>query len=390
VLVPRLSFAPVGEIGMDPVALAGTTIDAFDLVLVGRVFPPIEGLRKLNGRLERLRPAVNVFYADGELVWALHPIEGWTVRSTPDAPELFAALSCTGRLRGKLGVAEAVEVERGFPELDTLRRRAVSLLAMFRERAVFRMPMRAFCAVFWEAGRATLMGHSKKDETIEVPVSSEQVVHRLAQLTPDCAPTLRQIHQEYVKEAHGRTSEAHRYTCWAASYARKLEKILSAPNDARADSLGPARTELTVSVLIVTRNRAGLLRRALESLTGQERQAEEVVVVDNASTDSTAATVQAFADRLPLKFVRESKIGIPFARNTGLQNCTQDVVAFMDDDCVADPAWLREMEIPFLKDPNVGAVGGSVLPIEGQPELVSRFYESRMDPLSMEEGTDVS
>jgi hypothetical protein len=62
----------------------------------------------------------------------------------------------------------------------------------------------------------------------------------------------------------------------------------------------------------------------------------------------------------------------------------------MDDDCVADPAWLREMEIPFLKDPNVGAVGGSVLPIEGQPELVSRFYESRMNPLSMEEGTDVS
>ena len=87
----------------------------------------------------------------------------------------------------------------------------------------------------------------------------------------------------------------------------------------------------------------------------------------------------SFATRLNLTVVREERIGIPFARNTALKYCTGDIVAVMDDDCVAWPRWLKELEIPFLKDPYIGAVGGSVVPLEGQRELAARFYGSRMN-----------
>jgi hypothetical protein len=53
-------------------------------------------------------------------------------------------------------------------------------------------------------------------------------------------------------------------------------------------------------------------------------------------------------------------------------------VAFFDDDCKAEPHWLLELELPFLKDPHIGAVGGSLLPLAGQSELVAQFYDSRM------------
>ena len=86
--------------------------------------------------------------------------------------------------------------------------------------------------------------------------------------------------------------------------------------------------------------------------------------MDNASSDETPAVVNTFATRLNLKLVHEERIGIPFARNTALRYCTGDIVAVLDDDCVTWPRWLKEMEIPFLKDPHIGAVGGSVVPLE--------------------------
>ena len=140
------------------------------------------------------------------------------------------------------------------------------------------------------------------------------------------------------------------------------------------------QAEPSVSVVIATRNRAEMLGRALESLVRQQRPPDEVVVIDNGSTDSTAAMALSFQDQLNLKLVREDRIGIPHARNAGLRHASGDILAFIDDDCEAEPAWLAEIEKPFLKDPHVGAVGGNLIPAEGQPELVARFYRSRMEP----------
>jgi glycosyltransferase involved in cell wall biosynthesis len=67
---------------------------------------------------------------------------------------------------------------------------------------------------------------------------------------------------------------------------------------------------LSKSVVIITRNRAEWLRGVLNSLTTQSRPADEVVV-DNSSTDTTKEVTMSFGHKMNIKYVFESKRGIP-------------------------------------------------------------------------------
>jgi len=135
---------------------------------------------------------------------------------------------------------------------------------------------------------------------------------------------------------------------------------------------------LTVSVVIATHNRAEWLRDTLNSVLRQSRQPDEVVVVDNASTDHTREVVLSFADRLNVRYVHEPRRGIPHARNAAVRSATGDIVAFIDDDCIASGDWLKYIEIPFLRDPNVGAVGGEVSYARVGDGTVEAFYNRNM------------
>jgi hypothetical protein len=241
--------------------------------------------------------------------------------------------------------------------------------------------------LFWEAGRAAWLVTQLEEPTIDVPVTSEQVVDALSTLTPQAAQVLRRIHKEYIKELRGESSEAVRYMHWSGLYASQLEQVLLSPACSTVELPPAARTELTMSVLIITRNRADQLDRALASLVEQERRPDQVVVVDNASSDGTPAVVLSYGDRLDVTLVHEEDVGIPHARNAGLRHCTGDIIASMDDDCQAHPRWLAELEVPFLKDARIGAVGGSLVPLEEQQGLVARFYGTRMQALARTERT---
>lgn len=131
---------------------------------------------------------------------------------------------------------------------------------------------------------------------------------------------------------------------------------------------------LSISVIIVTRNRAEWLKDTLSSLTKQSRRPDEVIVVDNASADHTKEVALSFSDSLNIKYVYEAERGIPYARNAGIRNTTGDIVAFIDDDCVADEDWLKYIEIPFIRDPNVGVVGGEVSFFRVGSGSVEEFY----------------
>jgi glucosyl-dolichyl phosphate glucuronosyltransferase len=135
---------------------------------------------------------------------------------------------------------------------------------------------------------------------------------------------------------------------------------------------------LSISVVIITRNRAEWLRDVLNSLTMQSRSADEVVVVDNSSTDTTKEVVMSFGDKMNIKYVFESKRGIPQARNAGITKASGEIIAFIDDDCVADPNWLKNIEIPFVKDPNIGAVGGEVSYLKLGENHLEAFYIENM------------
>ncbi len=113
-------------------------------------------------------------------------------------------------------------------------------------------------------------------------------------------------------------------------------------------------------MVVVTYNRAKMLKEALESLTTQSRPPDEVLVVDNNSSDDTMAVAESFGDRLNMKYVFEPVQGTSTARNTGIRNTQGDVIVFLDDDCVAEADWLHYMEMPFAKDPSIGMVGGQI------------------------------
>lgn len=378
VCVPRLCFEPIAEIGMNPTDLAGVTVDAFDLVLIGKRQLSVEMLGDLNGSFARFRPTIEPYFADGELAVSLHAMRGWPIKDKNSTPEFFACLESARPIGGKLKIAESMKVNRPFHREDIFEQRAKSLLSLFKNGDAFRMSVLDFLALFWEAGRAAYLATQSKTSTIEIPVLSGQVIDALSNLNPTAENVLRRIHQEYLKALRKESSEAIRYMHWAGLYALKLYEMLFSPQSVCTQLPAKPETELTISVVIITRNQDVLLEQALISLVEQERRPDEVVVVDNASMDNTQSVVYSFADRLNVSLVREEKVGIPYARNAGIDHCSGDIIAFMDGDCRADRRWLSELEVPFLKDPNIGAVGGSTVPIERKSGLVARFYDTHM------------
>jgi glycosyltransferase involved in cell wall biosynthesis len=123
-------------------------------------------------------------------------------------------------------------------------------------------------------------------------------------------------------------------------------------------------TGLQISAIICTHNRSDLLRPAVESLYIQSlaRDRYEVIVVDNASTDETAALVESLRHVYQsLRYVREPRLGLVHARNTGALAATGDLVAYIDDDARADGSLLECLVHTFeTVHPSPAAVGGRV------------------------------
>ncbi len=125
-------------------------------------------------------------------------------------------------------------------------------------------------------------------------------------------------------------------------------------------ALDPLRLHLDITVGVITRNRADDLAEMLESLTRQRRPPDEVLVVDNGSTDHTQEVTERFRGRLPIRRHFLAEAGIPAARNLVIEKASHDIVSFIDDDCISEPQWLEAVERGFLRAENVGVVGGWV------------------------------
>ena len=113
---------------------------------------------------------------------------------------------------------------------------------------------------------------------------------------------------------------------------------------------------LTISVVIVSRERPAALRRCLIAVSQMFfRPFEVVVVADHASCLSLRALPQAAF----IKLVEFDEPNISAARNAGIVAAAGDVIAFIDDDAVPEPTWLNHLGAPFA-DPQVMAAGGFV------------------------------
>ena len=118
-----------------------------------------------------------------------------------------------------------------------------------------------------------------------------------------------------------------------------------------------------VSVVVPTYNRAPTLGRLLGALARCATPAGgvEVIVVDDGSSDDTAAVVARSA--LPgLQYVRQENAGAAAARNRGWRHARGELVAFTDDDCVPSPTWLVELVDAMTRCACDGA-GGVIVPL---------------------------
>jgi glycosyltransferase involved in cell wall biosynthesis len=134
---------------------------------------------------------------------------------------------------------------------------------------------------------------------------------------------------------------------------------------------------LRASVVVPTYNRAADLRECLEALRAQtlDPGSFEVIVVDDGSTDETAAVVGELATtgRLDLRYLKHRNQGPAAARNLGIQEARAEVIAFTDDDCLPDPEWLGRLLAALPDDPKCAGVGGRV--VRRRDTVISRFID---------------
>jgi glycosyltransferase involved in cell wall biosynthesis len=151
--------------------------------------------------------------------------------------------------------------------------------------------------------------------------------------------------------------------------------------EANADTVEPEAPS-KVSVVVATHNRAEDLARMLDGLVAQERPPDEVIVVDDGSTDRTAAVLER-AERggpLPLRVIRRPVAAGPAtAREEGWRAAGGDLIAFTDDDCVPGPGWLAAGERAWARRPG-SFVQGRTEPQELHPGPFSRSL--RVDRLN--------
>lgn len=115
--------------------------------------------------------------------------------------------------------------------------------------------------------------------------------------------------------------------------------------------------ELNLSVVINTYNRADSLSITLESLYYQTTDNFEVIVVNGPSTDNTLDVVKKYNKKIKLVNCTERNLSV--SRNMGIEAASGDIVAFIDDDAIADPNWVKDL-IEAYDDLDIGGVGGLV------------------------------
>ncbi|MCV2863355.1 glycosyltransferase family 2 protein [Albidovulum sediminicola] len=136
---------------------------------------------------------------------------------------------------------------------------------------------------------------------------------------------------------------------------------------------------IPVSIIVVSRHRPTELSFCLAAIRKQDHPNFELVVVADPATAAGIAVPGA-------KVVPFDEANISAARNAGLAQAAGEIVAFIDDDAVAEPRWLSRLTAPF-EDPEVAATGGFVIGRNGisfQWKASAADRQGRSTPLEVD------
>jgi len=143
---------------------------------------------------------------------------------------------------------------------------------------------------------------------------------------------------------------------------------------------------MRIAVIIPFYNAEENINSALSSLSQQEVFPDEIILVDNGSTDNSLKIIQEFKEvnkGLTIVLASESKKGPAAARNKGLGLAHADAVAFMDSDCIAEKDWVKNLK-ELYQDPSVCAIGGVTRIYEPRTSIekvqaMDEFYSAKID-----------
>src|SRR2546430_2607456 len=109
-----------------------------------------------------------------------------------------------------------------------------------------------------------------------------------------------------------------------------------------------------ISVIIPAYNAEATLPFCLTALMQQTHLPDEIIIIDNRSTDRTMAIAENFAQKCALiHLCREERQGDAPACNRGAAESTGDILAFTDADCVPDREWLEHLVTTYHADPSL-------------------------------------
>lgn len=128
----------------------------------------------------------------------------------------------------------------------------------------------------------------------------------------------------------------------------------------------------SVCIVIVTQNRCSDLDECLQSVLNQTLKADEILVVDNASTDGTVEMVR---DKYPLVNLISMPIntGCPGGRNIGILNTSEEIIFFLDDDCIIDCDAIEKVVQRFNQEPELGVISMAVVNYDADNKLQPVF-----------------
>ena len=149
--------------------------------------------------------------------------------------------------------------------------------------------------------------------------------------------------------------------------------------------------DYTIAVVIPAYNAESYICEALDSVVGQRRLPEQIIVVDDGSVDRTVARVLGWRDEnFPGLILRQqSNSGVSAARNTGLRYAEADLIAFLDSDDLLLPHHLEQLEIAFKQHPELLICFGDALYFDAKHIIkTSALAGSRIESVSYREEND--
>lgn len=104
----------------------------------------------------------------------------------------------------------------------------------------------------------------------------------------------------------------------------------------------------SVSIVTLTKNRANLLDKCLASIVPQLNKSDEMIIVDNGSTDNTQSVLKKYKNKCTMHVYSSKASGYPNLYNEAIHHCSNFIVVFLDDDCVAFPDYIANIKKRYI------------------------------------------